>query len=74
MQCLHEDNNSLRAEIVELKCHTDVVSPELLEGNPDMLKSYTGLPNWSIFTALLSLIAPALPEIPQNKLSLFQMV
>ena len=73
VQCLHEDNNSLRAEIVELKCRTDV-SPELLEGNPDMLKFYTGLPNWSIFTALLTLIAPALHEIPQNKLSLFQMV
>ena len=29
-----EDHNSLRAEIVELKC-TDVVSPELLEGNSD---------------------------------------
>ena len=71
VQCLHEDN---KAEIVELKCRTNVVSPQLLEGTPDMLKSYTGLPNWSIFTALLTLIAPALPEIPQNNLSLFQMV
>ena len=30
-----ENHNSLRAEIVELKCYTDVVSPELLEGNSD---------------------------------------
>ena len=59
--------NLLRAEIVELKCRTDVVSPELLEGNPDMLKFYIGLPNWSIFTALLTLIAPALPEIRYHR-------
>lgn len=59
--------NLLRAEIVELKCRTNVVSPELLEGNPDMLKFYIGLPNWSILTALLTLIAPALPEIRYHR-------
>ena len=50
------------------------MSPQLLEGNSDMLKFFTGLPNWSIFTTLLTQIAPAPPETPNNKLSLFQMV
>ena len=33
-----------------------VLTPERLSSNQDMLKFYTGIPNWIIFSALLKLV------------------
>ena len=52
-------------EILELRSQTHVLQ---LESNPDMLKLFTGIPNWTIFTAILSLVTPALPSMPRSKL------
>ena len=71
---LQEENESQRCEILELKSRTNVFSPELLEKSPDMLKFYTGILDWTIFTALLNLVAPALPSMPRSKLSSFDML
>ena len=71
---LRQDNASLRSEITHLKSQTEAMEPDILEKNPDVLKFYTGLPNWTIFTALLTLITPALPEMPHSKLSPFQRI
>ena len=71
---LQEANCSQMYEILELRSQTHVLSPEQLESNPDMLKFYTGIPNWTVFTAVLSLVTPALPSMPQSKLTSFEMI
>ena len=51
-----------------------VLTPERLSSNQDMLKFYTGIPNWIIFSALLKLVTPALPVMPRSKLTTFEMI
>ena len=46
---LQEANQSQKSEIIKLKSQMNVLSPQQLENNPDILKIYTGLPNWTIF-------------------------
>jgi len=43
-------------------------------GNDDVVKFYTGLPNWTIFNAVLTLVSPSLPVTPLSKVTTFQMV
>ena len=51
-----------------------VLTPKRLSSNQHMLKFYTGIPNWIIFSALLKLVTPALPLIPRSKLTVFEMI
>ena len=69
--CIEKDNKSLRSEIIHIKGCTDILSPELFFKNQEMLKFYTGLPNWTIFNAVMKLVSPSLPN---SKLSTFQMI
>lgn len=39
-----------------------ILTEDLLKENDDILKFYTGLPEWHIFSAFYDLIAPYLPE------------
>ena len=42
--------------------------------NPELLKLYTGLPNWTIFLCLMTLVSPSLPKMPNSKLNTFEML
>ena len=50
------------------------LSPDVLKDNPQLPKFYTGIPEWTIFMALLNLLYPAIPDTPTCKLSKFSMV
>lgn len=76
LKSLQEDNMSLRSELISLKKPTNAtsISPEVFQNSKDIIKFYTGLPNWSVFNALMTLISPALPPMPNSKLSRFTSV
>lgn len=68
-QTNHKDVKFWNSSLVE------VSSPQnCLINSPEMLKFYTGIPDWVIFTALLSLVTTALPTMQHSKLSSFEMV
>ena len=48
---LERDNQSLRSEIAMLKCTKATITPEVYINNSELLKFYTGLPNWTIVDA-----------------------
>jgi len=74
VRSLELDNASLRAEILQLKSNISSISRELFMRNDDVVKFYTGLPNWTIFNAVLTLVSPSLPVTPLSKVTTFQMV
>lgn len=76
LKSLQEDIVSLRSEHISLKKPTNAtsISPEVFQNSKDIIKFYTGLPNWSVFNALMTLISPALPPMPNSKLSRFTSV
>lgn len=49
-----------------------ILTEDLLKENDDILKFYTGLPEWHIFSAFYDLIAPYLPE--KRKLTKFSRI
>ena len=73
-QVLH-DNQYLRNEIKNLKATIKrlSLSSEALEADSAKLLHYTGIPDWTVFKALLALVEPALPEMRSElELSKFQ--
>ena len=50
------------------------ITDELFRDNGGILKFYTGLPNWIVFNAVMTLVSPCFPQMPNGKLSVFQMV
>ena len=54
-------------------CTTNSVS-WCLKDNPQVLKFYTGIPEWTIFMALLNLLYPAITDTPTCKLRKLSMV
>ena len=72
---LRLDNQKLRDENVKLRSQlTTTITPQLFENNEDILQFYTGLPNWTVFKAILNLVVTSLPTMPNSKLSLFEIV
>ena len=67
-------NAKLQKELSSLKDQMAkyILSPEALQKDPIKLKLYTGLPDWTVFSGLLMLVAPAFPEKTSSKLSAFQ--
>lgn len=76
VEMLQKDNQELRNEIMGLKARCIQSSPSLedFKENSQLLKFYTGIPEWTIFMALLNLLFPALPDAPAGKLSKFTLV
>ena len=50
------------------------LSPDTLKEDPQLLKFYTGIPDWTVFMALYNLVHSAIPDTPINKLSKFSMI
>lgn len=50
------------------------LSPSSLKEDPQMLKFYKGIPDWTVFMALYDLVRHAIPTTFMNKLSKFSMV
>ena len=69
-------NAKLQKELSSLKDQMAkyIFSPEALQKDPIKLKLYTGLPDWTVFSGLLMLVAPAFPEKTSSKLSAFQRI
>ncbi|KAL5486606.1 hypothetical protein EMCRGX_G019109 [Ephydatia muelleri] len=69
-------NAKLQKELSSLKDQMAkyILSPEALQKDPIKLKLYTGLPDWTVFSGLLMLVAPAFPEKTSSKLSAFQRI
>ena len=57
-----------------LKCTKSTITPEVYMNNPELLKFYTGLPNWTYFDAVMTLVSPSLPKMPNSKLNTFEML
>ena len=51
-----------------------VLTADLFKKNDEMVKFYTGLPNWSVFDAVTMLITPCFPSSKNCKLSIFQKI
>ena len=71
---LERDNQSLRSEIAMLKCTKATITPEVYVNNPEILKFYTGLPNWTIFYAVMALVSPSPPKMPNSQLNTIEML
>ena len=50
------------------------ITDELFRDNEGILKFYTGLPNWIVFNAVMTLVSSCFPPMTNGKLSVFQMV
>jgi len=61
-----KDNQAMRSEVTNRKSLNPqlTVSPAVLKDNPELLKFYAGIPDWTIFMALLNLLYPAIPDTP----------
>lgn len=71
---LQWDNQALRSEIAILRGTEASITPDIFVNNPKRLKFYTGLPNWTIFNAVMTLVCPLLLKLPNRKLSTFVML
>ena len=75
---LEIDNTSMRTELLKLRSATGdtstCISIEDFKENDGMVKFYTGLPNWQVFNAVMTLVASSLPEAPNSKITTFQML
>ena len=72
---LRLDNQKLREENVKLRSQvTTAFTPQLFEDNKNILQFYTGLPNWTVFKAVLDLVVASLPRMPNSKLSPFEII
>ena len=49
-------------------------NPNALKEDPQLLKFYTGIPDWTVFMALYNLVYRAIPTTPMNKLSKFSVI
>lgn len=67
-----DDAAALRHELQELKMRPHVLTADLFKKTDEMVKFYTGLPNWSVFDAVMPLITPCFPSSKNGKLSIFQ--
>ena len=74
IESLEQDNKILRSEVKLLEQRTHKITADLFKNYPDMLKFYTGLPNWTVFSAIFALVSPSLQQLPNSKLSTFEMV
>ena len=76
LEITRKDNQAMRSEVRNWKSLNAqlTLSPDILKDNPQLLKFYTGIPEWTIFMALLNLLYPAIPDTPTCKLSKFSMV
>ena len=70
---LRLDNLSLKEQLAKASGDANALTPENFKNDPTVLKFYTGLPNWIVFSALLVLVRPALASF-HAKLTPFQMV
>ena len=70
---LESDNVALRSELQGLKMNPRPreVTDELFKDNEGILKFYTGLLNWTVFNAVMTLVSPCFPRIANGKLSIF---
>ena len=76
LERLRKDNQAMRGEVAHLKsCGAQKnLSPDTLKEDPQLLKFYTGIPDWTVFMALYNLVHSAIPDTPINKLSKFSMI
>ena len=71
---LEGDNVALRSELQALKMNSsNEITDELFRDNEGIVKFYTGLPNWIVFNAVMTLISPCFSQMPNSKLSISQM-
>lgn len=73
---LEMDNTSLRTELLQVRktLGGTSISIKHFKENDEMVKFYTGLPNWKIFNAVMTLAAPSLPKAANSKVTTFQML
>ena len=69
-----DDAAALRHELQELKMRPHVLTADLFKKTDEMVKFYTGLPNWSVFDAVMPLTTPCFPSSKNGKLSIFQKI
>ena len=68
-----KDNIMLRSEVLMLKSDlcSQALTQEALRDNPQKLKVYTGIVDWTVLMALLNLVNPCLSSTGASKLSAF---
>ena len=57
--------------MIKLKNDKSIITPECFKDNEGMLKY---LPNWTIFSAVMTLRSPSLPKMSNSKLSTFEII
>ena len=66
-----QDNQVLRSEIAHynvMVCGAQSsLSPSSLKDDPEMLKFYRGIPDWTVFMALYNLVCHAIPTTFMNE-------
>ena len=70
---VQRDNQLLKSDIADMKfCGAQHnLTPNALKEDPQLLRFYTGIPDWTVFMALYNLVYQAIPTTPVNKLSKF---
>lgn len=76
IKSLEHDNMILRQDLIKAKesNSTNTISPEVFQKRNDLVKFYTGLSCWKVFSAVITLISPALPTMPNTKLTVFESI
>ncbi len=76
IKSLQHDNMILRQDLIQAKedNSTNAISLEAFQKKDDLVKFYTGLSCWRVFSAVITLVSPALPPMPNSKLSIFESI
>ncbi len=76
IKSLQHDNMILRQDLIQAKedNSTNTISLEAFQKKDDLVKFYTGLSCWRVFSAVITLVSPALPPMPNSKLSVFECI